>query len=118
MCCDFKFPVSFFKSPDQVGDVALIVKQKPSNLGMAVTELISDADIFSVQFNLNQKLTASQKIGVLAGQLLIDYMLFDGNTEKCVCDDDGVTCYLCYCSIFGCLCPCYVHIPNSKNDGN
>lgn len=71
MCCDFNFPVSFFNSPDKRGDIALIKKIKPQSFGLAVTELLSDADVFTLQYNLNTKLTAEQKLTTLASQLLI-----------------------------------------------
>jgi len=112
MCCDFNFPVSYFKSASHTGDAGFIVKKRPSSMAQAGIQLFTESDVFSVNFSSN--LTASQKVTLLAGQVLTDYMLFDGNTDKCRCDDDGMTCYLCYCMIFGGLCPCYIHIPNNK----
>ena len=114
-CCDFNFPISYYTSAEKTGDVGKIVKLKPSNLGMAITELISDSDFFSIQFNENAKLDVSQKIAVITAQLLLDYMLFDGNTEKIKDDSDGTTIYCCYMSCIGCLIPCSFTIP--KNNG-
>jgi len=116
MCCDFNFPISYFKSPNKTGDIALVKKLKPSSFGLAVTELISDADVYSLQFNLNTKLTVPQKLTSLAAQILIDYMLFDGSTEKCTQDDSAIYCHMFYCSCFGCLWPCDIVIP--KNSGS
>jgi hypothetical protein len=115
MCCNFQFFVSQFMSPTKAGDVALITKKKPASLAAAFVELASDADVYSIVFNESANLTASQKITILAGQLLADYMFFDGNTEKCSQDDSAVYCYCCYFSCIGKLCPIYIAIP--KNSG-
>lgn len=84
---------------------------------MAVTELMSDADNYLIQYNLNpsRKLNASEKTAVIAGQLLADYMYFDGSTEKVTQDDNFVYCNMFYCSCYGYLCPCYIAIPKNTN---
>ena len=46
-----------------------------------------DYSNYEIQYNLNTKLSAGQKLTVLAGQMLVDYALFDGATEKCSADD-------------------------------
>lgn len=113
-CFDFKFFVSKAESEKQSGDLALITKKKPSGAGGFIAELCSDADVYSIQFGDNANLTAEQKLTVLAAQLLIDYMLFDGNTKKCENRDDAIYCYCFYCSIIGNLIPCYICIPKQK----
>ena len=119
MCCDFKFFVSKHNpaADQKLGDVALVTKKAPTTLSGAFRELASDADVYHVAFDpeANEKLTPSQKIAVLSGQLLSDYMLFDGQTGKCTCDDDGITCYFFYCSVIGCLWPCSLYIPYGKD---
>lgn len=80
-----------------------------------VRELVSDADVYSIEFKDTQ-LDASKKATVLMGLLLADYMFFDGNTEKCSQDDSAVYCYCCYFSCLGKICPVYIAIP--KNNGN
>ena len=91
---------------------------KPTSIGQGITELMSDADNYSVQYNLNpkRKLTASEKVSVIAGQLLADYMFFEGSTEKFSEDADNYYINCCYCSCYGMLCPCSISI--SKNQGN
>lgn len=118
LCCDFKFFTSFYKSETKAGDVALITKQRPKSIGMAVTELMSESDNYSIQFNLNapRKLTAAEKASVVAGQILADYIYFDGATEKCSQDDDNIYCNFFYCSCFGCLCPCSIAIPKKSGE--
>lgn len=116
MCFDFKFFTSWFNSPTKTGDVALITKKKPTSLAAGVRELMSDSDVYTIQFGNDNKLSASQKISVLAGQVLADYMYFDGNTEKCKVVDDGIYCYFFYCSVIGCLWPCYICIPPLLQD--
>jgi hypothetical protein len=95
----------------QSGDLALITKQRPASAAAAFAEAFSEADNYSIEFNPAAGLTPAQKATILAGQLLADYMYFDGNTEKCRVDNDGITIYCFYCSIIGCLCPCCIHIP-------
>ncbi len=113
-CCNFKFFVSRFSSNSKAGDVALIIKQKPQSIAGAMSELMSNADNYVIQFNPDAKLTGSQKATVLATQVLADYMFFEGNTEKCSSDQSGVTCYLWYCLCIGLLVPCKIFIPYGK----
>ena len=115
MCCSFKFFTSFFNSPDKTGDVAIITKQRPKSLAGAAIELFSNnADNYSIEYNPNAQLSMAQKTTVLAGQLLADYMFFEGNTEKCKSDDSGITCYCCYFNCIGALFPIYLYIPKSS----
>jgi hypothetical protein len=113
-CFDFKFFVSNSSSPQHTGDIGLITKKKPSDAGGFIAELCSDADLYSIQFNEDRGLNAEQKLTVLAAQLLLDYMLFDGNTKKCENRDEAVYCYCFYCSLLGNVCPCYIAIPKKK----
>eukprot|EP01038_Epipyxis_sp_PR26KG_P016529 gene16529-22562_t len=115
MCCDFKFYTSYFNSPTHAGDLAFITKKKPQSLAGAFTELMTNSDVYTIQFNEKASLTAGQKATILTAQILADYMFFDGNTEKCKDTDGAVICYCCYFSCVGKLCPCYVAIP--KNAG-
>lgn len=115
MCCDFRFTVSNFASPSKTGDLAFIIKKKPQSLAGGLRQLFSDADVYHIEFNGGANLTASQKATVLAGQLLADYMFFDGNTEKCKNTDDAIYCYCCYFSCIGYLCPIYIAIPKNSN---
>jgi hypothetical protein len=114
-CFDFKFFVSNPSSPQHTGDLGLITKKKPSDAGGLVAELCSDADLYSIQFNEERGLNAEQKLTVLAAQLLLDYMLFDGNTKKCENRDEAVYCYCFYCSLLGNVCPCYIAIPKRSD---
>ena len=110
MCFSFKFYTSLIDSPSKTGDIGVIVKKKPASAAGALAELMTDSDNYAIEF-ANKSLTGAQKLTVLTSQVLIDYMLFDGNTEKCRSDRDGVTCYFFYCSIIGCLVPCKLYIP-------
>ena len=114
MFCNFNFFVSNFKSPGKSGDLGLIVKEKPKSAANALQELISDADNYSIHFS-GLDLTPEQKVTILGGQLLADYMFFDGNTEKCKQEGDTTTCYLCYCSIIGAIIPCQCSISSNSN---
>jgi hypothetical protein len=109
-CCDFYFPLSRFGS-DKKGDLGGVVKKAPKSLAGGFRSFIEDNSVYTIQFDQGANLTAAQKSTVLASQLLYDYMLFDGNTEKCSQDDNNVYCYICYCMLFGCLVPCTLTIP-------
>ncbi len=74
MCCNFKFYVSKFASPKKTGDIGMIIKKKPQSFAGAFVELFSDADVYSVEFKDSAELTPSQKISMLTGQILADYM--------------------------------------------
>ena len=113
-CCDFEFSTSYFESRTK-GDIASITKKKPQGIAGGAAELFSEADNYSIRYNLATQLTAAQKTSVIAAQILIDYMLFDGNTQKCDYRDGSVYCYFCYCSIVGCLVPCYIQIPLNQS---
>jgi len=78
MCCEFRFFTSSFNSPTKTGDLAIITKKKPSSLAAAFVELVSDSDVYGIEFKPDAKLTNEQKIGILSAQLLADYMFFDG----------------------------------------
>ncbi|KAJ1420981.1 hypothetical protein B484DRAFT_452932 [Ochromonadaceae sp. CCMP2298] len=110
MCCTFNFWVSTFNGKNKSGDLAVIKKLKPQSMGGAITELTSESDFYSIDFK-EESLKTHQKVNILAGQLLADYMFFDGNTEKCDSDENFIYCYCFYCSILGWLRPCYIAIP-------
>jgi len=114
MCCDFNFPISWFNSPTATGDAAVVVKKKPTSLAGGTAQLFGLTDVYSIQFK-DRELSAAQKVSILSSQLLADYMLFDGNTEKCRSSDEGIYCYCFYCSIIGMLIPCYIFIPTNQS---
>lgn len=115
-CCDFKFFVSNMDSKKKSGDLALITKKKPVGLSGAAADLFTNADVYTVQFDPNAKLTPEQKVTMLGSQLLADYMFFDGNTQKCEIDSKGnIWCYIFYCSCIGLLVPCKFMIPTGQN---
>ncbi len=120
-CCNFPFPLTSFDNKETQGDLGVVTKQKPTSLAGAVRELMSEADVYSLAFgNMNKDgqsipLTAAQKATTLASQLLMDYMIFEGNTEKCSEDDNAWYCYCCYFMCLGALCPIYIAIPKNKN---
>jgi hypothetical protein len=78
MCCTFSFYASTFNADKKTGDVALITKKRPASLAAAFVELVSDSDVYGIEFKEEAKLSAEQKITVLGAQLLADYMFFDG----------------------------------------
>eukprot|EP01033_Poteriospumella_lacustris_P013348 gene13348-9557_t len=113
-CCNFSFPLTSFNNKDSKGDLGVVTKQKPTSLAGAVRELTSEADVYTIGFG-SPSVTPAQKVTTLASQLLMDYMVFEGNTEKCSSDDNFIYCYCCYFMCLGALCPVYVAIPKRVN---
>jgi len=116
LCYDFKFFTSRYQGDSKTGDIAMIIKRHPSSMGMVLTDLMSSADNYTIEFNPNATLSPGEKATIMAGQLLADYMFFDGNTEKCTTDDDSITCNFFYCSIIGCIIPCSITISSTTPD--
>ncbi len=73
-CCSFNFFVSKFGSGTKAGDLGKIIKKKPDGLSGQVKEVMSQADVYSVQFNDGVELSPAQKITILTSQILSDYM--------------------------------------------
>ena len=67
--------------------------------------------MYTIEFNPAANLSAKDKIVMITGQLLIDYMLFAGQTKKCDSDENFIYCYLFYCLCIGALVPCTLCIP-------
>eukprot|EP01038_Epipyxis_sp_PR26KG_P008361 gene8361-11313_t len=111
-CCQFKFYGSSFNSPRFTGDLAKIIKKKNAMTNGHYAEFQSNSSIFTIDFMDNTTLTAAQKVTVLSSQLLSDYMIFDGNTEKYKDDGGAYHCYFSYCSCIGYLFPCALSIPH------
>jgi hypothetical protein len=87
-CCDFEFLVSKYDS-DNNGDLAKITKVRAKGMAGMLKEAATDADNYSIQFNQDAQLGAPEKLSIIGAQVLTDYMIFDGNTEKCKCTNDG-----------------------------
>lgn len=82
-------------------------------------ELVSDADVFTIEFR-DKNLTPEQKAVILGNQLLLDMMFFEGEEQdKCGATEDGKGCYilLCNCYCYGCLIPCKLVFKNNGNGG-
>ena len=95
--------------------VQIFLSMHCSNLVSGVAELFTDVAYYTISFDPSFQLTAAQKATVLASQLPADYMYFDGNTEKCRSDENGITIYCWYCSILGFIAPCCIRIPKSAS---
>lgn len=86
------------------GNIALLVKRKPTDMAGALREMVTDADVYSLDINPQAGLAPQQKATMLASLLLADYMYFEKDTAMC----DGNGCNLCVVHCCGCLCPCSV----------
>ena len=88
-CCDFEFFASKYDSPYDSGDLAKITKVRAKGVSGMIKEAATDADNYSIEFNPDAQLGAAEKLSLIGAQVLTDYMIFDGNTEKCKCTNEG-----------------------------
>eukprot|EP01059_Diplonema_ambulator_P010860 TRINITY_DN2088_c0_g1_i1.p1 TRINITY_DN2088_c0_g1~~TRINITY_DN2088_c0_g1_i1.p1 ORF type:complete len:379 (+),score=81.54 TRINITY_DN2088_c0_g1_i1:63-1139(+) len=103
MCCSQEFFVSS-RSGEKLGDLGLIIKEKPKTAGEALKEIGTDADLFSLTFK-NTSMPRDKKLMLLSSLLLLDYMFFEENQPfECGGDSCSVTCCYMYCG--GCFVPC------------
>jgi len=101
--------------PVKLGDMAKIVKRKPQSLEGALREMVTDADVYTLEFNPNARLTAQQKATMLASLILTDYMFFERDNAMCNCDN-GLECNVCQMYCYGCIIPCSIKL-NQQNSG-
>lgn len=124
LCIDTEFPTSRLPAPAvggavsgrplRIGDIAIIVKRKPANCIGAARELLSTADVYTIEFT-DPAATVEQKAGVLASALLLDYMLFERKQDMCGTTDDGTFFInMCDCYLGGCVCPCRIYFPKNQ----
>ncbi|KAL7574466.1 hypothetical protein ACA910_015834 [Epithemia clementina (nom. ined.)] len=101
ICCDHTFEIT-----DAQGNVVgKIIKTKPDSLGAFAKEMVSDADVFSM--DIPKEMAPEQKAAMLASLHLIDYWLFEGEGDF-VCDIVNQSCSVKCCDLycFGCVWPC------------
>jgi len=103
---DFKFYTSKYHSEKKTGDVAMITKRHPSSVAMIASDILSDADNYTIEFSPTTQLTSREKATILSAQILADYMFFNGNTSKWHSEDNKTTVNLFFCSVIGCIIPC------------
>ena len=117
MCCDFDFRVSRYMSSRRSGDLGHIIKRAPVSASQAAATLCcnGEADVFGVNFQPQGNMTPQQKVTTLSAQVLLDFMLFDGQMRKCEVKNNTLYCYFCYSSILGCLVPWQICIPLGQN---
>jgi hypothetical protein len=76
--------VSKFGSAAKTGDIGKIVKQKPKSFGAALREVLTSADLYTINFS-DKSLTPEQKSLLIGGLLLNDYTYFgEGCQPGCV----------------------------------
>ena len=101
LCCDHTFTIK-----DAEGnEVGKIVKQKPDSFEKLAVEMVSDADVFAIEFN--KDLDTNKKATLFGALYLIDYMFFENEGEgnvDLVNQKFSFKCCDLYCC--GCTCPC------------
>lgn len=102
LCCDHTFVVRDAAG----GTIGKIVKMKPSSLGQFSQELVSDADVFSIEFQ-NRDLDVNKKATLFGALHLIDYMFFENEGQGSVDLVNSRGSYkLCDFYCCGCVLPC------------
>merc|ERR1719163_887915 len=117
-CCSFDFPVSKFGSAAKTGDIGKIVKQKPKSFGAALREVLTSADLYTLNFS-DKSLTPEQKSLLIGGLLLNDYTYFESPQDACGVDPEDGKPYINLCNVYccGCLCPCRCKLEGGGEGG-
>ena len=114
LCCDHTFVVK-----DARGNrIGKIVKLKPDGLAQLSQELVSDADVFSIEFR-DVDLDVDKKATLFGALHLIDYMFFENEGDGAV---DVVNrrgaCKLCDLYCCGCVVPCTCRCGHGGDGGS
>lgn len=106
-CFSFNFPVSKFGSAAKTGDIGKIIKQKPKDFGSGLREVLTNADLYTINFD-DKELTPEQKSLLIGSLILNDYTYFENPQDACGIDPADGKPYINLCNIYccGCLCPC------------
>jgi len=111
LCCDHTFRLK-----DENGqEIGKIVKQKPSSFGELATEIVSDADVFAIEFK--KDLDENKKASLFGALYLIDYMFFENEGEGNV-DLVNQQCSFKCCDLYccGCMCPCHCNCGGGQSE--
>lgn len=110
-CCDTTFNVS--SEAGKGGDLAKIIKQKPTDCETCCRACCSTADIYNL--HMEAPMTPDRKAMLIGEMVHLDYMFFERDNFPCTVERQGdtnwVSCLLCLCYCYGCLCPCRLSIP-------
>ena len=108
---------TFMAEDAQGNEIGKIVKQKPDGLGEFAKEIVSDADIFAIEFK--KDLDVKKKATLFGALHLIDYMFFENEGEANV-DLVNQQCSFKCCDLYccGCVCPCNCHCGGGGGDGD
>lgn len=106
-CCDTTFFVS--KEAGKSGDLAHIIKKKPHDCSTCCRAMCTTADIYDLHMKEGSTVTPAQKAMIIGEMVHLDYMFFERDTFPITCEKQGdttwITCLLCLCYCYGCLCP-------------
>jgi hypothetical protein len=112
VCCDHTFEVI----DPQGNSLGKIVKVKPSDLGEVAKEMVSDADVFALEYS-NKEANVKTKASMFASLYLIDYMFFENEGELNI-DLVNQACSIKCCDLYccGCVCPCACNCGGGDDD--
>mmetsp|Transcript_13103 Transcript_13103/g.17155 ORF Transcript_13103/g.17155 Transcript_13103/m.17155 type:complete len:331 (+) Transcript_13103:44-1036(+) len=114
ICCDHTFEVS-----DPEGNpMGKIVKERPDDLTQAMKELVSDADVFTLE--VPKDMDPKKKAAMFSALHLIDYWLFESEGDVKLDIVNGECSFKC-CDMFccGCIVPCSCSCGGGdSNDGD
>jgi hypothetical protein len=101
----------------QLGDLAVITKQRPRDCGSFAKEMSTDSDIFTMAFKPGHNLSPQQKATMMASLILTDYMFFENDNGMCYCEGSKLHITLCNTYCCGHTCPCKVVLDGNNNNG-
>jgi len=102
MCCDQPFSVTN-KGTGQ--SIANIIKEKPSSMTGMLTELMSDADTFTLEIT-DPSMSPDQKASLLGSLVMLDYMFFERDSDGVKCEGGNPSVNFCNFYFMGCIIPC------------
>jgi len=101
----------------QLGDLAVITKQRPRDCGSFAKEMFTDSDIFTMAFKPGHNLSPQQKATMMASLILTDYMFFENDNGMCYCEGSKLHITLCNTYCCGHTCPWKIVLDGNSNNG-
>jgi len=120
-CCDTTFHVSRNAGAQ---DMATIIKKKPEDCSQMCRACCTTADIYDMHIKPEGNVTGMEKAIIMGELAHLDFMFFERDQFPITCDYQPenktmiITCLLCLCYCYGCLCPIKCCCPLKMPEGN
>jgi hypothetical protein len=112
LCIGDEFPIT-----DQKGNVGHLTKPPPPDCGACIKEICTDADDYFITYAADS--TPDQKLAMLSGAFMADYMLFAHDNGPIYCEscyNCDIACTICNCYICGVIRPCTIRSKNYRQN--